>query len=117
MFFYLKSMTYLRFKIGDNESDIIVNHFTSTKFTDLNFIHKSLELRNFTVQLVLNEYTTYNIVNVKSLVYSLKNETTVSKEQQPLPLRQGKIKDNQDKIPFVVSDAVIDDVENSKVYE
>ena len=117
MFFYLKSMTYLRFKIGDNESDIIVNHFTSTKFTDLNSIHKSLELRNFTVQLVLNEYTTYNIVNVKSLVYSLKNETTVSKEQQPLPLRQGKIKDNQDKIPFVVFDAVIDDVENSKVYE
>ena len=56
-------------------------------------------------------------MNVKSLVYSLKNETTVSKEQQPLPLRQGKIKDNQDKIPFVVFDAVIDDVENSKVYE
>ena len=38
------------FKFVDNDSDIIVNGFTSVKSTDLNFTQKSLELTNFTLQ-------------------------------------------------------------------
>ena len=39
-----------RFKFGDYDIDIIVNDFTSVKSRDLNFIHKLLELTNFTVE-------------------------------------------------------------------
>ena len=39
-----------RFKFKDNDSDIILIAFTAVKSTDLNFIDKFLELRNFTVQ-------------------------------------------------------------------
>ena len=50
----------------------------------------------------------YDIVNVKVLVYNLKNETTVSKEGQPLRFWKGIMKADQDK--FLLN-ALIDDAE------
>ena len=57
-----------QFKFWNNDSDI-VNDFTSVKFKDLDFTHKLQELRNFTVQQVINECAIYDIVNVNGLVY------------------------------------------------
>ena len=56
----------------------------------------------------------YDIVNVKVLVYNLKNETNVSIEGQPLRLWKGIMKADQDK--FLLN-ALIDDAENSKYYK
>ena len=56
----------------------------------------------------------YGIVNVKVLVYNLKNETTVSIEGQPLSLWKGIMKADQDKFLF---NALIDDAENNKYYK
>ena len=41
-------------------------------YTDLNFKHKLMKLRNFTVYQVINESAIYDIVKVKGLVYNLK---------------------------------------------
>ena len=56
--------------------------------TDFNSTHKSLELINFIVQQVIDECTIYDTVNVKGLVYNVKNGTAVSKEWQPVCLRK-----------------------------
>ena len=61
-------------------------------YTNLNFSHNLLELRNFTVQNVINECVIYDTVNVKGLVYNLKNETNASKKL--LWLKKGMIKDD-----------------------
>ena len=84
------------------------------KSTDFNFTHKSLELRH---SMVINEYGIYDIVNLKSLVHNLKNETTVSIEGQPLRLWKGMMKDDQDKISLVLFDTPRDDAESNKYYE
>lgn len=105
------------FKFVDNDSDIIVNGFTSVKSTDLNFTQKSLELTNFTLQQVLNEYSIYDIVNVKCLVYNLQIEATVKKDEQTLRLEKEMIENEQDKIWLVLFNALIDNMKNNTYYE
>ena len=47
----------------------------------LNFKHRALELKIFTVQNIFNECSIFDIV--KGLVYNLQNETAVSKDGRP----------------------------------
>ena len=106
-----------RFKFGDNDSDIIINDFTSVKSTDVNFTNKSLQLRSCTIEQVINECPIFDIVSVKGLVYNLQDETTVKKDDKPLRMRKGMIKDQDAKISLVLFDVIIDKVENNKFYE
>ena len=80
-------------------------------YTDLNFKHKLMKLRNFTVYQVINESGIHDIVKVKGLVYNLKYLTNVSKKL--LHLKKGMIKDDQNKNSLVLFDAIIYDVENN----
>ena len=99
------------FKYGDNNSDIIVNDFSSVKGTELNFKHKAPELKTLTLQKVFNECP---IVNMKGLVYNLQNDTTVSKYSQSLRLRKGMIEDEQDRISLVLFGILSDVAYNDK---
>ena len=91
--------------------DILMKNFILCAVTDLNFTHKLLKLRNFTVKQIINEWAIWGSV------YNLKNETTFSKKGQTLLLRKIMIKGEQGKISLVFFHVLTDDVENNKYHE
>ena len=54
-----------RFRSSDNNSDIIVNYFSSVKKTELNFERKALQSEMFTIEQVINECAIYDIVDIQ----------------------------------------------------
>lgn len=56
-------------------------------------------------------------MNVKGLVFNLKNETTVRKDGKPLRSRKGMIEYDQGKISLVLFGALSDDGENNRYYK
>ena len=57
-----------RFHSSDYSNDIIVNDFSSVKKTELNLERKTLQSKFCTVEQVINECVTYDIVDVTGLV-------------------------------------------------
>ena len=57
-----------RFHSSGDSNDIIVNDFSSVKKTELNFERKTLQSKFFTIEQVINECVTYDIVDVTGLV-------------------------------------------------
>ena len=87
------------------------------KTRELNFKHKTLELKTFTAEQIFNECSIFDIVNKKDLVHNLQNKTTVSKDGLSLSLRKGMIKDEQDRISLVLFGSLMDVADNDKYYE
>ena len=52
-----------RFRSSDNNNDIIINDFSSVKKTEFNFERKTLQLKIFTIEQVINECAIYHIVD------------------------------------------------------
>ena len=57
-----------RFHSSDYSNDIIVNDFSSVKKTELNLERKTLQSKFCTIEQVINECVTYDIVDVTGLV-------------------------------------------------
>ena len=68
----------------ENKNDIIVNEFLSIKETELNSSKKTLQSKMFTIEQVINECATYDIIDVTGLVYNLKIEAEHEKDGKPL---------------------------------
>lgn len=59
-----------KFKYGENNSNIFDNDFSSVKSTELKFMYKEIA-KNFTLEQVNNEFSTFDTVNVLGLIYNL----------------------------------------------
>ena len=105
------------FGSSDNNNDIIVNHFSSVKKTDLNFERKTLQSKCFTIEQVINECAIYDIVDVTGLVYNLQTEAEHEKDGKPLRIRKGMIKDETGSIGIVLFSSLVDEVSNNTSYD
>ena len=77
-----------RFRSSDNNTDIIVNDFSSVKKTELNFEKKTLQSKFFTIEQVIKECAIYDIADVTGLVYNLQTEAEHEKDGKPLHIRK-----------------------------
>ena len=75
----------------DNNSDIMA--FSSVKTIKLDFKHKLLELKTFTVQQIFNECSIFDLININGLLYNLQNKIFMSKDGRLSRLKEGMIKD------------------------
>ena len=57
------SIATKRFRSSDNNNDIIINDFSSVKKTEFTFERKTLQLKIFTIEQVINECAIYDIVD------------------------------------------------------
>ena len=106
-----------RFRSSDNNNDIIVNDFSSVKKSKLNFERKTLQLKIFAIEQVINECAIYDIVDVTGLVYNLQTEAEHEKDGKPLRIRKGMIKDETGSIEIVLFSSIGDGVSNNTPYD
>ena len=106
-----------RFRSSDNNSDIIVNEFSSVKKTKLNFERKTLQSEIFTIEQVINECAIYDIVDVTGLVYNLQTEAEHEKDGKRLRIRKGMIKDETLSMEIVLFSSLVDKVSNNTYYD
>ena len=106
-----------RSRSSDNYNDIIINDFLSVKKTELNFEMKTLQSKFFTIEQVINECATYNIVDVTGLVYNLQTEAEHEKDGKHLHIGKEMIKDETGSTEIVLFSSLVDEVSNNKSYD
>ena len=96
---------------SDNNNNI-VNDFPSVKKTELNFERKTLLSKFFTVEQVINECAVYDIVDVTGLLYNLQTKAEHEKDERPVRIRKGMIKDETRSIEILLFNLLVDEVSN-----